>query len=419
MTREPQLWERPARLGVGNPARLTPLDLATARMLGEDRREPLPRVGRDASLRDALFDVIGPALECEKCLVAFSGGRESSWLLAAATVAARLRGHRDPIPVTLRFPESASSRAMDLQERVIAHLGLDDWERVEIDDEFEMLGPYARRALTGAGVLFPANAYVFLPLLDRARGGWLLAGGGLTDFFLYWRWSGVADVLARRRRPRRRDVTNIAQALMPRVRAARSTSRRAETMPWLQENAARQFDAMAKRRAEDAPLGFDAALRRQRTHRCQLGTGRSLDALAAFAGARITLPFREDRYLAAVAAGGGPRGWGDRSATLRRLVGDLLPEELFRRSDGRHQRRPHFGAPSRAFGERWSGEGLDKNIVDTDKLRATWASGVFPWQATVLFQLAFAHDEWNATPGYELSTNHVDGGPSDLKNSAR
>ncbi len=50
-------------------------------------------------------------------------------------------------------------------------------------DELELLGPYARRALAEAGLLFPATAYAFLPLLDLARGGSLLAGGGLTDFF--------------------------------------------------------------------------------------------------------------------------------------------------------------------------------------------------------------------------------------------
>jgi asparagine synthase (glutamine-hydrolysing) len=80
-------------------------------MLGEEPREPLARLGREISLDDALFAAIEPALASGKCLVAFSGGRESSWVLAVATEAARSHGYADPIPVTLRFPDAATSRA--------------------------------------------------------------------------------------------------------------------------------------------------------------------------------------------------------------------------------------------------------------------------------------------------------------------
>jgi asparagine synthase (glutamine-hydrolysing) len=389
-------------------------------MLGEEPREPLPRLRRDVSLDDALFEVIEPALASGRCLVAYSGGRESSWLLAVATATARRHGYADPIPVTIRFPDSETGRAAQLQERVISHLELRDWEHVLIDDEFEMVGSYARRMLCDAGVLFPATLFVFLPLLDRARDGWLLAGGGLADFFLYWRWAGLADVLARRRRPRRRDLRDLAE-LSVRRRTLRSlpSSRRAATMPWLREEAAREFDDLATRRARAVPLGFEAALREQRTHRCHLGTERSLDALAKSAGSHLLMPFRDDRFMAAFASAGGRGGFGDRASTMRRVVGHLLPDELRRRSDGKNARQPYFGDGSRGFAERWSGLGLDGDVVDADELRATWASGVFPWQATVLFQLAYAHDELIVRRGYELSTNRVDAAQGELKNPVR
>ena len=99
---------------------------------------------------------------------------------------------------------------------MITFLGIREWERVDIHDEFELVGPYATRALEEAGVLFPVTAYALLPLLDLARGGWLLAGGGLGDFFAYWRWGRVVDVLARRRSPRRRDFRQLALVASPR-----------------------------------------------------------------------------------------------------------------------------------------------------------------------------------------------------------
>jgi asparagine synthase (glutamine-hydrolysing) len=271
---------------------------------------------------------------------------------------------------------------------------LADWELVDIDNEFEMLGTYARRALADAGILFPSTLFVFLPLLERARGGWLLAGGGMTEFFLYWRWAGLADACARRRRPRRRDVRDLAQLALPwRARRTLPALRRASTMPWLREDAAREFEGLARGRVGTVPLGFDAALREQRTHRCHLGTERSIEALGAVAGARLSMPLRDDRFVAAFASVGGRFGFGDRASTMERVVGHLLPEDLRRRSDGTHSRQPFFGNDSRDFVERWSGKGLDSEVVDPDTLRSTWASGVFPWQAVTLFQLAYAHDE--------------------------
>jgi asparagine synthase (glutamine-hydrolysing) len=394
---------------VANPARLTPLDVATGRMLGEEAREPLPRLGRRTSLDGALFSVMEPALASGRCLVAFSGGRESSWILAVATAGAREHGYPDPVPVTFRFAGGATTHATVLQEQVVSHLGLEDWEHVEIGDEFEMLGSYARRALAEAGVLFPANLFVFLPLLARARGGWLLAGGGLTDFLLYWRWAGLADVFARRRRPRRRDARDLADAVLPwRAQGTLPASRRAATMPWLREDAARAFDALAVRRATDVPLSFEAALREQRTHRCHLGTERSLNALATASGARLSMPLRDDRFMAAFASVGGRHGFGNRSSIMERVVGHLLPENLGRSSDGNHPNRVFYGDASRAFVERWSGNGLDTGVVDPGRLRSLWASGTFPWQATVLFQLALVHDEIAPSTRYEFGTSPLD-----------
>jgi hypothetical protein len=386
---------RAASLGVGNPAGLTPLDLATANMLGQESRQPLPRAGSDVSLEETLFDVIEPALSSGRCLVSFSGGRESAFVLGAATAAARSRGYDDPIPVTLRYPLASADRDRAHQERVIAFLGLREWERVTIHDEFELVGPYAVRALEQVGVLFPVTAYVLLPLLDLARGGWLLAGGGLTDFFAYWRWRRVADVLARRRPLRRRDLRQLSLAALPspareRVLLARY---RHQPAPWLRADAAHAVERLLAAEAAAVPMRFDAALSRQRQQRCYSGMRASLDAVAASAGARFLMPLRTDEYASAVAAKGRRLGFGDRLMTLRRLAGDLLPDELLVRSDVVNEQRVLFGERARSFAASWSGGGLDPDVVDCDVLRECWARAEPPWAATMLFQMAFAHDE--------------------------
>ena len=377
--------------GLGNPAGLRTLEIACSTMLGTDDRQPLPVVRPGTSPDETLDDILEPALASGNCLVSFSGGRESAWLLAAATAAARSRGHADPIPATLRYPGASAASDARHQERIVSHLGLGNWERLEIGDDLEILGPYAQRALLTVGLLFPATAYAMLPLLDLARGGWLLTGGALTDFFTYWRWARAFEVLAVRRRPGRRDVRDLAIAALPRRRRqALVRARLGAPSPWLRPSAAAEVERFEVDALTDIPLRFDDALARQRTHRCHTGMRLSFDALAASVGARLAMPFRDDRYIATLAAAGGRRGLGDRTATLSRLAGHLLPADLLRRSDGVSRHQAFFGNASREFASRWSGHGVDHEVVNTDVLRALWSSGSFPWASTLLFHSVFA-----------------------------
>lgn len=383
-----------AGLPLANPAGLTSLELAVGKMLGSEARPPLPVVERGVTPGAMLEEILEPALAGGRCLVAFSGGRESAWLLAAATRAARRCGHADPLPVTIRPRGRPPSSEAAHQERIVTYLGLAEWERLDVGDELELLGSYARRALRDAGLLFPSHLFAFLPLLDLAREGWLLAGGVITDFYLYWRWARLSEVLAGRRRPGRRDFRDLASAaLLGRARMARGGRRKRVDLPWLREDAAKEFDRLLLALRADVPVAFDAAMSRQRLQRCHAGTRRSLEALAECAGARFLMPFREDRFIAALAAAGGRRGFGDRASAITTVASDLLPVELLRRSEGAPDRHVHAGEASRSFVQRWSGTGLDENVVDVDALRVAWRDGTIPAASTMLLQLAFAHDE--------------------------
>ena len=312
------------------------------------------------------------------------------------------RGRAHDVATPTRYPPRCGTRASGAlargalhQERVVAFLGVDDWERVEVFDEVELLGALARRALRDAGVLFPVTSYVLLPLLDLARGGWLLVGGGWTDLFAFWRWTRLGDTFGGRRSPGRRELRQLALAsLPPPARRAWLRSRsRPGVPPWLRVDAARAAEELNRVRGADVPVWFATALERQRTHRCYTGVRASLDALAASAGARALMPFRTDEYLSALAAVGGRWGFGDRSETFKRLAGHLIDEDLLRRPDAVNERQVLFGEQTREFAARWSGEGLDPAVVDPGVLRTAWLRDSIPWSSSTLLQLAFVHDE--------------------------
>ena len=72
---------------MSDPLRPDPLELAAGRMFGEDPEAPgIAHVElRGTTPLSALEEAILPALEREPCLVSFSGGRDSSAVLAVAT----------------------------------------------------------------------------------------------------------------------------------------------------------------------------------------------------------------------------------------------------------------------------------------------------------------------------------------------
>lgn len=387
--------DEPADLEVENPCRMTWVDIATTSMIGREPRSERLRPEAGTSPSEALERVLEPVLAEGRCLVSFSGSGESSLVLAAATRVARRSGHRDPVPVTTRYVRArGGGRDVEAQEQLIAHLGLRDWERVFVDDELELAGPYARRALESAGILFPSNAYLLLPQLDAAAGGTLVVAFGVMDFFMYWHWARLWDVLRLRRHPGRSDLRLLGAAALPRPLRASALERRLRrpAMPWLLPDVA----ALAERRflAEGTavPLRCSAAIRRQHTHRCLGGTRRALAALAEAAQAHVLMPLHDEHYVAAVLAEGRWSGIGGRRLALEALAGDLVPADLLRRSDAPIPPNALFGERTRAFVRSWSGHGLDADVVEPDVLHAHWSDDAIDWRSSMLLQLAFAHD---------------------------
>ena len=351
----------------------SPLETACGTVFGPDPdAEPLPRTAADP--RPALDRAIRTALTRAPCLVAFSGGRDSSAVLAAATHLARREGLPLPVPATYRFPAAPKSQEDEWQEQVVRHLGLTDWERLSIDDELDLVGPVAEVVLRGHGLVWPFNAHFFVPLLQRATGGTLLTGTGGDEVLGATEWDAARAVLTgRSRRPAA--VRRAALALAPRpVRRAWMARRPPIRWPWLQPAVDAALQArMAASRAQ-VPLRWDGAKRRWWQTRYRTVLAGTSAALAADHGAQIVHPFLTESVAAAVVSRFGARGPGGRDAAFRALVGDVLPEAVLTRTTKASFDEAFFAGPSRAFVATWDGQGTDPALVDTGRLAEEWRS---------------------------------------------
>ena len=329
--------------------------------------------------RAALAAELVGALACSPCVVSFSGGRDSSAVLAAAVEVARREGLPDPVPVTLRFPGVASTDESGWQELVIRHLRVSEWERIVIRDELDLLGPVAQAALTAHGLLWPPNAHVHVPILERARGGCVLTGFDGDGLFGYWRWARAQSVLHRRVRPEPRDALRVALALAPaRVRHRWMRPDAVTMTPWLRAEARAELAKHARSDAAREPRPWDRRIAYYRQRRYLRLTVRSLELLAASRRVEVRHPLLAPPFLRALASDGGRAGYGDRTAAMRALFAGALPLDLLTRPRKAEFSRALWRSEARAFAESWDGTGVDEELVDPERVRVAWSVPT-PW----------------------------------------
>jgi asparagine synthase (glutamine-hydrolysing) len=321
----------------------------------------------------ALEEAILPALAKPPCLVSFSGGRDSSSVLAAAVLAARREGLDPPVPVTLRLSGAPLAEESEWQELVVRHLGLRDWELREAGEEMERLGPLSTSALRRHGVVYPPNTFLQLPLLEAARGGSLLSGFGGDELFATWRWRNHADLLAFRRRPAALDPFRLGYAASPVALKAwreRRTARLSELV-WLRPRAMGMAMRLEGEGRAEQPRAWSRWVDWFARRRSVCAPQWSLSLLAEDAGAELIHPLLDPAFLAALARAGGRLGFGDRTRAMRAIFGDLLPEEVLARQAKARYSEVLWGRGTRDFAKRWTGFG-DDGLVDPEILRREW-----------------------------------------------
>lgn len=346
-----------------------------------------------ASPRVALEGLAREALAREPCLVAFSGGRDSSALLAVAVDLARREGWALPIPVTLRFASAATDEA-DWQELMLRHLKLDDWVRLDCGPELDMVGPIAAEGLRRHGLLYPANAHLIVPMARAAAGGSILTGVGGDDVFGNWPWHNVASVLAGRRLPRARELRRYVRLGAPRWLEAEILRRREPLMvPWIVESQRRRVARALSHELASPPRTWAARMRWLAGWRLWRETVQSMATLASDSDAALGSPFLEPAFLEALAGAGGRCGWGTRTATMRALFGDLLPEEVISRRGKAEFSAAQFGVHTKRFADEWTGDaGAVTEFVGPDALRSAWRSEQPHFLSATLLQACWLAD---------------------------
>ena len=352
----------------------------------------------------ALQDVLLPALQRPPCVVAFSGGRDSALVLAGAVAAARREGLEEPVAVSIRFPNAPAADESHWQERVIRYLKLEHWERPEYPDGMDFIGARAQQVLLQHGLLFPPNSHLLGTVFELAGGGTVVSGVGGDEIFGAWVRRRLADVAARRTRPRPKDAIRLGVALAPapvarwaRRRSSQSLST-APMLPWLTEEGQQAFEAAAGDNYSGVAERWDRhVLSAPYARSIRLGF-RDAARLAAARGVAYRAPLVDARFTAALAKAGGWRGFGGRARTMRALFSGLLPEDLISRRDKAVFRDAFFTAETRSFATCWSGEGLDPALVRPEPLREVWAAKRVDYRSSLLLQSAWLHDARSAAP---------------------
>jgi Asparagine synthase len=379
--------------------RLTPREVAYGFAYGEsDFLGPFPRFVADSPLR-AMEEAILPALRRPPCVVSFSGGRDSSVVLAVAARAARREGTALPVPVTQRFRDAPRAAESEWQELVIRHLALPDWERVDAGSELGFVGPVAARTLQRHGLLWPPNCHLHAPMLERASGGSLLTGLDGDTVLGGWPWVRLASVVSGRAAPEPRDLLRLARAATPGPARRWVDQRRHVKTPaagWLRPGERGGYVA-AWLHALDEPLRWNARVAALARKRYLAVAFASLQALADDAATLILHPFLDLGFLGALARAGGVRGWGDRTATTAALFGEILPRETVTRASKATFDDISWSEPSREFARNWNGTGVDEELVDPDALRAEWLKDTPHFGTATLLQSVWLHANQQAT----------------------
>ena len=342
----------------------------------------------------ALERAVLPALGRPPCLVSFSGGRDSSAVLAFAAGVARRHGLAEPVPAIMRYPHAPETDETAWQELVLGHVGAGEPEVIELRDELDALGPIATAVVREHGVRWPGNAHMHVPILERARGGSLLTGIG-GDELLGTTASRHVLIARRRVRPRPRDLRATALALAPRgVRAAVWRRRGAPSHPWLSATGADLVARALAREEVEAPHRWDRAVGHWHASRAYAALARALPVLAGGRDVLVVNPFLDAAVLAELAAAGGPTGFPGRAEAMRTLFGDLLPAEVVERPTKASFGGAVWGPAVRSFAERWRGEGVDRGHVEVEALRREWLAPEPDFRTILLL-----HAAWLAAEG--------------------
>jgi asparagine synthase (glutamine-hydrolysing) len=367
------------------------LEVSSGIVVGQGGGSTFPSVsGRDPI--DLLRERLRTFLAAPPCVVAFSGGRDSSALLALLVDEARREGLPEPLAVTARWDDDQASDESAWQEEVMSVIGASHWEIIRPGTDLDLLGEEATATLDGLGLLWPPPAYALLPMIRMARGGTFLSGEGGDEAFGLWPYGRLWSSVRNRSVPRQSDVRALLLGCSPRaVRRRRWQRNLPPYQTWLRPEAHRAMSLALADDQSDDPLRWDHYQVVSRRRRAVDLTVATLGRLCALESCTYWGPFLDEEFLASLAAWGGPFGRGDRTEVMSALFAQVLPSAILSRTTKASFAGVFWGPGSRLFAQEWDGSGLDDRLIDPVALRLAWLAPVPVYGAALPLHAAWIY----------------------------
>jgi hypothetical protein len=367
---------RPSAAKAQGPPARSELERAAGFVLG-GALLPLPE-GPAVSPRRALEEAILASLDRSGPVgVAFSGGRDSSAVLALAVHLARREGLEEPVALTRRYVGVEGADEDAWQEEVVRHLGVREWVHHTIGTELDAVGPVAQPLLRRFGPLWPPVSHQSQVLFPYVEGGVLLTGEGGDTLFGPSRPSTLLRVGVRRQRLTRAAFRRLVRDLAPypfRLRVYTDLFLGSDFASWLRAPARR---AAAHGLAADLaaePFDWRGSIRWRFGRRGSTEGIRFTEELAAQRSVALVHTFHEPTVLQAFIRSVGRLGFRSRGDAMQSTFGDLLPRPVLWRTGKAYFNLAIFSEHTRAFAESWNGATPLEPFVYPEKLRAVWLS---------------------------------------------
>ncbi|SEB84364.1 asparagine synthase (glutamine-hydrolysing) [Paramicrobacterium humi] len=326
---------------------------------------PAPRA---ESPRKALERTVANVIADSPVYVLFSGGRDSSAVLALAIRMARLTGAADPLPVTIQHVNAPLSDEAEWQEIVLKHLGVKERLVLTFNGEQSLLGNAATTSLREFGLLWPPSLQVQRAVYSKLAPGTVLTGEGGDLIIDQRRITSLATAM--RRTWIRTSLREAKSLVGDSFRKAQHIDNLVARSPWLTENGRRRVreEIWASRE----PLRWNNALRVIATSRPALVGRRNFEEVVKAHGHAIVNPFENADFISALEGAGGMLGLGSRTEMMRYLFHDLLPDVVLSRPTKAAFNETRWMEPEREFAEHWSGKGVDHDSIDAGALQQEW-----------------------------------------------
>ncbi|WP_402467054.1 asparagine synthase-related protein [Isoptericola aurantiacus] len=374
--------------------RLSTIEDTLGVVAGRDDAGPLPWA--EPEPRAVLERVVAEHLAAGPAVVLFSGGRDSSALLAVAVSVARAQGMDEPIAVSVRHPEVPESDETDWQRLVVDHLDVHH-EVIELHGEQSLLSETAQRAIRRRGVVWPTALQLREPVYKALDAAVLLTGEGGDHAFLPHRVTSLRNVLLNRGRPSRRLLRSAAWSVLPYAVQARRPGLPREDQSWLRAPYGRRRLQLMNTGTHERWRWDQATWRVFEPRAVSVVLANHEAGVREFGMAPAT-PFADPRFLAALARWGGRWGPAGRTDVMRRLFHDLLPDAVLARTSKAAFNGARWGGREEEFARSWDGTGVDPDVVDVEALRAAWLNPVLRSGTDHHLQTAWAASERLSTP---------------------